>query len=97
MTLIELRYLVTLARTLHFGRAAEAFNVSQPTLSMAVRKLEQDLGVQVFVRLGPKVVITKAGSELLNEGRHLLKAAEDLEHRVRRVALHAGSRARRDS
>lgn len=56
------------------------------TISYTVSKLEQDLGVQVFERLGPKVALTRAGEELLKEGRYLLKAAEDLEHRVRRVA-----------
>ncbi|RFB65617.1 MULTISPECIES: LysR substrate-binding domain-containing protein [unclassified Herbaspirillum] len=56
------------------------------TISYTVSKLEQDLGVQVFDRQGPKVVLTRAGEELLKEGRYLLKAAEDLEHRVRRVA-----------
>lgn len=56
------------------------------TISYTVSKLEQDLGVQVFERQGPKVVLTRAGEELLKEGRYLLKAAEDLEHRVRRVA-----------
>ena len=45
MTLMELRYLVAVAETRHFGRAADRFNVSQSTLSMAVRKLEEDLGV----------------------------------------------------
>ncbi|MET3131711.1 DNA-binding transcriptional LysR family regulator [Oxalobacteraceae bacterium GrIS 1.11] len=56
------------------------------TISYTVSKLEQDLGVQIFERRGPKVVLTRAGQELLKEGRHLLKAAEDLEKRVRRVA-----------
>jgi DNA-binding transcriptional LysR family regulator len=64
---------------------AELFRVPS-TISYTVSKLEQDLGVLVFERLGPKVKLTPAGEELLKEGRYLLKAAEDLEHRVRRVA-----------
>ncbi|HXA48510.1 MAG TPA: LysR substrate-binding domain-containing protein [Burkholderiaceae bacterium] len=56
------------------------------TISYTVSKLEQDLGVQIFERQGPKVTLTRAGEELLKEGRYLLKAAEDLEKRVRRVA-----------
>ena len=64
---------------------AELFRVPS-TISYTVSKLEQDLGVLVFDRLGPKVKLTRAGEELLKEGRYLLKAAEDLEHRVRRVA-----------
>ena len=67
------------------GAANELYKVPS-TISYTVSKLEQDLGVQVFERLGPRVVITKAGIELLKEGRYLMKAATDLEHRVRRVA-----------
>jgi DNA-binding transcriptional LysR family regulator len=69
-----------------FAAAGNELYKVPSTISYTVSKLEQDLGVQVFERLGPKVAITKAGSELLKEGRHLLKAATDLEHRVRRVA-----------
>jgi len=63
----------------------ELFKVPS-TISYTVGKLEQDLGVKLFERQGPKVSLTNAGVELLKEGRYLLKAAEDLEHRVRRVA-----------
>ncbi len=63
----------------------ELFKVPS-TISYTVSKLEQDLDVKIFAREGPKVTITKAGKELLQEGRYLLKAASDLEHRVRRVA-----------
>lgn len=65
--------------------ARELFRVPS-TVSYTIARLEEDLGVALFERHGPKVVLTKAGAELLREGRHLLKAAEDLEHRVRRVA-----------
>jgi DNA-binding transcriptional LysR family regulator len=63
----------------------ELFRVPS-TISYTVAKLEEDLGVQVFERVGPKVALTTAGRELLKEGRYLLKAASDLESRVRRVA-----------
>jgi DNA-binding transcriptional LysR family regulator len=63
----------------------ELFRVPS-TISYTVSKLEEDLGVQVFERAGPKVTLTPAGRELLREGRFLLKAAGDLERRVRRVA-----------
>lgn len=63
----------------------EIFRVPS-TISYTVGKLEDDLGVQLFERSGPKITLTPAGQELLKEGRHLLKAAGDLESRVRRVA-----------
>jgi DNA-binding transcriptional LysR family regulator len=69
-----------------FAAAANELFKVPSTISYTVSKLEQDLGVQLFERLGPKATITKAGTELLKEGRFLLKAATDLEHRVRRVA-----------
>ncbi|AMP01218.1 bacterial regulatory helix-turn-helix, lysR family protein [Collimonas arenae] len=69
-----------------FSAAGTELHRVPSTISYTVSKLEQDLGVQVFERQGPKVVLTRAGAELLKEGRYLLKAAEDLEHRVRRVA-----------
>lgn len=67
------------------GAGKELFRVPS-TISYTVSKLEDDLGVQIFQRLGPKVALTEAGKELLNEGRHLLRAAGDLESRVKRVA-----------
>ena len=67
------------------GAAKELFRVPS-TISYTVSTLEEGLGVQLFDRLGPRVALTDAGRELLREGRHLLKAAQDLEHRVRRVA-----------
>ena len=69
-----------------FAGAGMELHKVPSTISYTVSKLEQDLGVQVFERQGPKVTLTGAGKELLKEGRYLLKAAEDLEHRVRRVA-----------
>jgi DNA-binding transcriptional LysR family regulator len=76
----------TIARRGSFaGAAKELFRVPS-TISYTVAKLEEDLGVQLFERFGPRVVLTAAGEELLKEGRHLLRAAGDLEKRVRRVA-----------
>jgi DNA-binding transcriptional LysR family regulator len=69
-----------------FSAAGSELHRVPSTISYTVSKLEQDLGVQVYERQGPKVALTRAGAELLKEGRYLLKAAEDLEHRVRRVA-----------
>ena len=64
MTLSELRYIVAVARERHFGRAAEACFVSQPTLSVAVRKLEDELGVTLFERGANEVTVTAMGSAL---------------------------------
>lgn len=69
-----------------FSAAGKELHRVPSTISYTVGKLEDDLGVQVFERNGPRVVLTAAGAELLKEGRYLLKAAQDLEHRVRRVA-----------
>lgn len=76
----------TIARRGSFAAAAKELFRVPSTISYTVSKLEEDLGVQLFERFGPRVVLTKAGEELLKEGRYLLKAASDLERRVRRVA-----------
>lgn len=69
-----------------FSAAGKELHRVPSTISYTVGKLEDDLGVAVFERNGPRVVLTRAGQELLKEGRYLLRAALDLEHRVRRVA-----------
>jgi DNA-binding transcriptional LysR family regulator len=76
----------TIARRGSFSSAAKELFRVPSTISYTVAKLEEDLGVQLFERFGPRVVLTAAGEELLKEGRYLLKAAGDLESRVRRVA-----------
>jgi DNA-binding transcriptional LysR family regulator len=76
----------TIARRGSFSAAAKELFRVPSTISYTVAKLEEDLGVQLFERFGPRVVLTAAGEELLKEGRYLLKAAGDLESRVRRVA-----------
>lgn len=89
MLKISLDALVTvdaIARRGSFAGAAKELYRVPSTISYTVSKLEEDLGVPLFERFGPKVTLTPAGEELLREGRHLLKAAGDLECRVRRVA-----------
>jgi len=76
----------TIARRGSFAAAAKELFRVPSTISYTVAKLEEDLGVQLFDRFGPRVTLTEAGEELLKEGRYLLKAAGDLERRVRRVA-----------
>ncbi|HVI91165.1 MAG TPA: LysR substrate-binding domain-containing protein [Dongiaceae bacterium] len=71
MTLTELRYIVALADHRHFGRAAEACHVSQPTLSTQIRKLEEQLGVTLFER-GKQVTATETGLRIIAEARQIL-------------------------
>jgi LysR family transcriptional regulator, hydrogen peroxide-inducible genes activator len=76
MTLTDLRYLVALARERHFGRAAESCHVSQPTLSVAIKKVEDELGVQLFERSATEVKITAVGQRIVNQaGKVLVEAA----------------------
>lgn len=75
MTLTELRYIVALARERHFGRAAEKCFVSQPTLSVAVKKLEEELGVVLFERGGSEVTATPVGSRVVEQAQRVLEEA----------------------
>jgi LysR family hydrogen peroxide-inducible transcriptional activator len=72
MTLTELRYIVVLSEEQHFGRTAERCHVSQPTLSIAVRKLEEELGVELFERTKTRVVPTVLGGKIVAQARELL-------------------------
>ncbi len=78
MNLRDLRYIVAVADFGHFGRAAEACNVSQPTLSGQIRKLEEELGLAIFERVGRSVRPTVAGAQILAYARNALAAAEDI-------------------
>jgi LysR family hydrogen peroxide-inducible transcriptional activator len=73
MTLTELRYIVTLAREQHFGRAAERCFVSQPTLSIAVKKLEEELGVPIFERTKSRVHPTPLGEKIVQQAQLVLE------------------------
>ena len=78
MTLQDLRYVVTLAATRNFARAAEACFVSQPTLSTQIKKLEDELGLVLFERTNKRVMPTSAGVELIAQARVVLEEAEKL-------------------
>lgn len=75
MTLNELKYIVAVARERHFGRAAETCFVSQPTLSVAVKKLEQELGVGLFERGIGEVSVTPAGEPIIAQAQRVLEEA----------------------
>jgi LysR family transcriptional regulator, hydrogen peroxide-inducible genes activator len=78
MNLRDLRYIVALADFGHFGRAAEACHVSQPTLSGQILKLEDELGLAIFERIGRSVRPTVAGSEILVHARRALTSADEI-------------------
>ncbi|WP_353149559.1 LysR substrate-binding domain-containing protein [Pollutimonas bauzanensis] len=78
MTLTELKYIVAVARERHFGRAAEACFVSQPTLSVAIRKLEDELGVVLFERGGNEVGITPIGLRVVAQAQRVLEEGANL-------------------
>ncbi len=75
MTLTELRYIVAVAREKHFGRAAEKCFVSQPTLSVAIKKLEDELGVPLFERAASEVRVTAVGTRVIEQAQRVLEEA----------------------
>ncbi|MBM3608232.1 MAG: LysR family transcriptional regulator [Alphaproteobacteria bacterium] len=83
MNLRDLQYMVALAEQKHYGRAAQACHVSQPTLSGQIAKLEAGLGVTIFQKLGRTVGLTDAGEEIIAHARKALAAARDIEETAR--------------
>lgn len=86
LTLDALAVFDAIERNGSFAAAAEELHRVPSAVTYAVQKLEEDLGVQLFDRSGHRAQLTAAGQELLREGRHLLRAAGELQERVRRVA-----------
>jgi len=80
MTLTELRYIVAVGRERHFGRAAEKCFVSQPTLSVAVKKLEDELGVALFERRATEVVPTAVGVRIVEQAQRVLEETQAIRH-----------------
>src|SRR4029453_15531971 len=85
MNLRDLRYLVALADHKHFGRAAAASFVSQPTLSTQIRKLEEELGVALVERAPRKVMLTPIGREIAERARDVLNEVEQIRQIARRT------------
>ncbi|CRZ20565.1 LysR substrate-binding domain-containing protein [Kingella kingae] len=80
MTLTELRYIVAVAQEKHFGRAAQRCHVSQPTLSIAIKKLEEELGLPLFDRSSNEVLTTASGERIVLQARRVLEETEIIRH-----------------
>jgi LysR family hydrogen peroxide-inducible transcriptional activator len=82
MTLTELKYILAVAAERHFGRAAQRCYVSQPSLSAAVKKLEEELGVLIFERGKNEILITAIGAQVIAQARRVMEEVE----RVKAIA-----------
>ena len=78
MNLRDLKYFIAVADAGHFGRAAARCNVSQPTLSVAIRKLEEELGVVLFERGASEIVLTQVGHDVIAQAQQILAGADKL-------------------
>ena len=76
MTLTELKYIVAIARERHFSRAADACFVSQPTLSVAIKKLEDELNVQIFERGTSEISVTPIGQQIIAQAQRVLEQTQ---------------------
>jgi LysR family hydrogen peroxide-inducible transcriptional activator len=84
VTLTELKYIVAVAREKHFGKAAEACFVSQPTLSVAIKKLEDELEVKLFERSANEVSVTPLGEEIVRQAQSVLEQAASIKEIAKR-------------
>ncbi len=84
MTLTELKYIVAVARERHFGKAADACYVSQPTLSVAVKKLEEELDLKLFERNANEVTVTPLGEEIVRQAQSVLEQASAIREIAKR-------------
>ena len=84
MTLTELKYIVAVAREKHFGRAADACYVSQPTLSVAIKKLEDELDVKIFERSAGEVSVTPLGEAIVRQAQSVLEQAAEIKEIAKR-------------
>jgi LysR family transcriptional regulator, hydrogen peroxide-inducible genes activator len=84
MTLTELKYIVAVAREKHFGKAADACHVSQPTLSLAIKKLEEELDLKLFERSATEVTVTPLGNEVVLQAQSVLEQAANIKEIAKR-------------
>jgi LysR family transcriptional regulator, hydrogen peroxide-inducible genes activator len=93
MTLRQLRYLTSLARHRHFGRAADECSVTQPALSMQLKQLEREIGAELVERRPGAIVLTEIGIEVAKQAEHILAASRDLVDFTRHRDLLSGQLA----
>lgn len=86
MTLTELKYIVAVARERHFGRAAETCHISQPTLSVSVKKLEEELNTRIFERSSGDITVTPTGAAIIEQAQAVLEQAAGIREIARRGA-----------
>jgi LysR family hydrogen peroxide-inducible transcriptional activator len=84
MTLTELKYIVAVAREKHFGRAADACFVSQPTLSVGIKNLEEELQVKLFERSANEVAVTPLGEDIIRQAQSVLEQAANIKEIAKR-------------
>src|ERR1044071_8588925 len=84
MTLTDLKYIVAVAREKHFGKAAEACYVSQPTLSVAIKKLEEELELKIFERHATEIAVTRLGEEIVRQAQTVLERAAAIKEIAKR-------------
>jgi len=85
MTLNELRYIIAVAKEKHFRKASETCFVSQPTLSVAIKKLEEELGVILFERRKQDVLVTPIGKQIIRIAEEMVERSQD----IKQIALEA--------
>ena len=78
MTLTELHYLVVVAQERHFGRAAERACVTQPAMSLAIKKLEEELGTTIFERRRNGIELTSLGEQIVHQAQRVVEEAEHI-------------------
>lgn len=84
MTLTELKYVVAIARERHFGKAADACKVAQPSLSVAVKKLEDELAIKLFERSSNEITVTPLGAKIIAQAQRVLDETEQ----IKEIAKH---------
>jgi LysR family transcriptional regulator, hydrogen peroxide-inducible genes activator len=84
MTLTELKYIVAVARERHFGKAADSCHVSQPTLSVAIKKLEEELDIKLFERSSNEITVTHLGEQIVAQAQRVIEEASQIKEIAKR-------------